>query len=533
MNILIGGAWPYANGPLHIGHIAGLLPGDILARYYRAKGDTVFYVSGTDCHGTPICIKAKKENKSPQEICDEYHNEFTDVFNRLGFSYDLYGKTTEQWHKDFVTEFHKQLYKSKFVYEKDSPQAYCNHCEKPLTDRLVTGICPVCGHEANGEQCDACGNVTDAGNLKEAKCSECGNPVSYYNAKHLYIAISKLEEQLKDYLNKHNDWRNNAIAFTKRYIDEGLRDRAITRNLEWGIKVPKEGYEDKRIYIWAENVLGYLSASKVLCDKRNIPFDDLWKNDSRHYYVHGKDNIPFHTIILPSLLLAHNQGYHLPDDIISNEHLTLEGRKISTSKNWAIWAKDIVKEYSPDTIRFFLVANGPEKRDTDFTWSEFAERNNSELLGIYGNFVNRTLLFIKKYQYNIVPKGIADEEIQKIINDTYANAGKNIENGRLKEALLEVISLVRYGNKYYDTKEPWKTRTSNIADCDNTIFNCTQIIANAAVLFRPFIPFSSDKVLSWLDLSYDWEIKKVKEGYTLPEISILFERITIPSQPQP
>ncbi|HPB18038.1 MAG TPA: class I tRNA ligase family protein, partial [Clostridia bacterium] len=332
---------------------------------------------------------------------------------------------------------------------------------------------------------------------------------------------------------KHNDWRNNAIAFTKRYIDEGLRDRAITRDLEWGIKVPKEGYEDKRIYIWAENVLGYLSASKVLCDKRNIPFDDLWKNDSRHYYVHGKDNIPFHTIILPSLLLAHNQGYHLPDDIISNEHLTLEGRKISTSKNWAIWAKDIVKEYSPDTIRFFLVANGPEKRDTDFTWSEFAERNNSELLGIYGNFVNRTLLFIKKYQYNIVPKGIADEEIQKIINDTYANAGKNIENGRLKEALQEVISLVRYGNKYYDTKEPWKTRTSNIEDCDNTIFNCTQIIANAAVLFRPFIPFSSDKVLSWLDLSYDWEIKKVKEGYTLPEISILFERITIPSQPQP
>ncbi|HPB17870.1 MAG TPA: class I tRNA ligase family protein, partial [Clostridia bacterium] len=199
MNILIGGAWPYANGPLHIGHIAGLLPGDILARYYRAKGDTVFYVSGTDCHGTPICIKAKKENKSPQEICDEYHNEFTDVFNRLGFSYDLYGKTTEQWHKDFVTEFHKQLYKSKFVYEKDSPQAYCNHCEKPLTDRLVTGICPVCGNETNGEQCDACGNVTDAGNLKEAKCSECGNPVSYYNAKHLYIAISKLEEQLKDY----------------------------------------------------------------------------------------------------------------------------------------------------------------------------------------------------------------------------------------------------------------------------------------------------------------------------------------------
>ncbi len=533
MNILIGGAWPYANGSLHIGHIAGLLPGDIIARYYRAKGDIVFYVSGTDCHGTPICIKAKKENISPQEICDKYHEEFTDIFKRFGFSYDLYGKTTEQWHKDFVTEFHTQLYKSDYVYELDAPLAYCHTCDKPLTDRLVTGICPKCGNETNGEQCDACGVVNDAASIKNPICTECKTPVIFYNTRHLYIAISKLEKQLRTYLEKHNNWRNNAIAFTKRYIDEGLKDRAITRDLEWGIEVPKEDYEHKRIYIWAENVLGYLSASKVLCEKRNISFSDLWQNNSRHYYVHGKDNIPFHTIILPSLLLANGQNLHLPDDIISNEHLTLEGRKISTSKKWAIWAKGIIKEYNTDAIRYFLTANGPEKRDKNFRWPEFVERNNSELLGIYGNFVNRTLLFIKKYQNSIVPSGNTDEDIQKIINDIYTSVGDKIESGRLKEALQEVIGLVRYGNKYYDAKEPWKTRTSNKEECDNTIFNCTQIIANAAVLLKPFIPFSSDKVLSWLDLSDSWSLKKVKEGYTLPEISILFERITIPLQPQP
>lgn len=533
MNILIGGAWPYANGSLHIGHIAGLLPGDIIARYYRAKKDNVFYVSGTDCHGTPICIKAKKENTSPQQICDRYHDEFTEVFNRLGFSYDLYGKTTDKWHIDFVQNFHKELYKSEYVYELDSPSAYCNNCDKPLTDRLVIGKCPICGNETNGEQCDFCTTVNDVTSIKNPICSECKNPVFFYNTKHLYIAISKLENQLRKYLDKHNNWRKNAVAFTKRYIDEGLKDRAITRDLEWGIEVPKQGYEKKRIYIWAENVLGYLSASKVLCEKRDIPFSALWKDNSRHYYVHGKDNIPFHTIILPSLLLAHNQYTHLPDDIISNEHLTLEGRKISTSKNWAIWAKDIVEKYNPDSIRYFLTANGPEKRDTDFTWREFTERNNSELLGTYGNFVNRTLLFTKKYQNSIVPKGVSDIAINKLIENTFISVSDKIEEGRLKEALEEIFSLVRFGNKYYDTLEPWKTRLNNQKECDNAIYNCTQIIANAAVLLKPFIPFSSEKVQSWLNLDDSWSIKKVEAGYTLPEISILFERISIPSQPLP
>lgn len=525
MNILIGGAWPYANGSLHIGHIAALLPGDVLARYYRAKGDQVFYVSGSDCHGTPITIKAKQEGKTPREISDEYHVEFTEVFKQLGFNYDLYGKTSDQWHIEFVQQFHKKLYESQYVYEKTVPQAYCPTCNKTLTDRLVTGICPLCGKHTRGDQCDSCGAILEAENIVEPKCTDCGSDLIFKDTTQLYIAISKLEKELRSFLTSHPTWRKNAIAFTKRYIDEGLRDRAITRDLDWGIDVPKEGYEDKKIYIWAENVLGYLSASEVVAKIRGIEFKEVWGENARHYYVHGKDNIPFHTIILPSLLLGHGDNLRLPDDIISSEHLTLEGRKISTSSNWAIWVKDIVYRYNPDALRYFFIANGPEKRDTDFSWREFIERNNSELLGAYGNFVNRTLTFIKKYYESVIPGGIIDEEIDIAINSIFASVGLKIEAGQFKDAIDTIFDFVRFGNKYFDSKEPWKTRILNLDDCSNTLYNCVQIIANLSVLLQPFLPFSSDKIFGWLHLNSTWEVQKIHGGYTLPEISILFERI--------
>ena len=359
--ILIAGAWPYANG-LHIGHIAALLPGDILARYYRAKSvaegdseDRVFYVSGSDCHGTPITIKAKQEGKTPYEISEFYHQEFTEVFRKLGFSYDLYGKTTSETHVGFVKDFHSELYKSRYVYEKTAPQAYCPTCQKVLTDRLVKGNCPSCGKDTKGEQCDACGAVLEAENIHEPVCAECGSGLVFQNTKQLYLAVSKLETELREFLDSHKNWRKNAIAFTKRYIDEGLRDRAVTRDLDWGIDVPKAGYEDKKIYIWAENVLGYLSMSNALAKERGIPFEEVWGENARHYYVHGKDNIPFHTIILPSLLLAQGSKYRLPDDIISSEHLTLSGKKISTSQNWLISAKYIAERYNPDSISYFFI----------------------------------------------------------------------------------------------------------------------------------------------------------------------------------
>lgn len=525
MRILIGGAWPYANGSLHIGHIAGLLPADVIARYFRAKGDTVYYVSGSDCHGTPVVIRAKQENKTAEDISNFYHEEFIYCFDKLGFSYDLYSKTSKSEHKEFVKEFHEKLYLSEYIYEKISPQAYCNTCGNFISDRFVLGKCPSCHSEARGDQCDSCGMVLEPENLIQASCAVCKSEIIFKDSKHLYIAISKLEKTLRDYINRRKNWRKNAISLSNRYIDEGLRDRAITRDLKWGIDVPKKGYEDKKIYIWAENVLGYLSASKELADSRNESFEELWGENSKHYYVHGKDNIPFHTIILPALLICNGSGYHLPDEIISSEYSTLEGSKISTSKNHAIWVKDIIEEYDSDSIRYFFIANGPEKRDADFTLNEFINSHNGELLGAYGNFVNRSLVFIQKYFDGFIPEGILDDEISARISDLYEICGTYIEEANLKDALDKIFEFVRYSNKYFDIQKPWITRTDDINKCKNTLYNCSQIIANSAVLLKPFIPFSSEKICSCLNLSDEWKPHFVNIGYEIPKVDILFKRI--------
>lgn len=524
-NILIGGAWPYANGSLHIGHIAGLLPGDVLARYHRAIGDAVYFVSGSDCHGTPVAIRAKQENRTPQEVSDHYHEEFVECFEKLGFSYDVYTKSSDDAHKKFVREFHKKLYESPYVYEKETPQAYCENCETFLADRFVLGKCPKCGTDTRGDQCDACGTVLEPETLAEPICAVCGKPISFKNAKHLYIAITKLQTELKTLVDSHPQWRKNAIAFTNRYIDDGLRDRALTRDLEWGIKVPKDGYENKTIYIWAENVLGYLSASKVAAEARNADFQELWGKDAKHYYVHGKDNIPFHTIILPSLLLANSEDWHLPDQIVSSEYLTLEGRKISTSQNYAIWVKELLDHYEADSIRYYFLANGPEKKDADFSWREYVHSHNGELLGAYGNFVNRSLAFIQKYYDGIVPQGKNDQALEKQIEELFVTVGKQIESGFFRDALDTIFEFVRSANKFFDTKQPWITRTTDATSCENTLHQCVQIIANLAVLLAPFLPFSSAKVCGWLNIDSKWEKHSVPVGYLLPEIEVLFQRI--------
>lgn len=524
-NILIGGAWPYANGSLHIGHIAGLLPGDVLARYHRAAGDNVYFVSGSDCHGTPVAIRAKQENKTPREVSDFYHEEFADCFKRLGFTYDIYTKTSSEEHIDFVREFHRKLYESPYVCEKEVPQAFCETCNTFLADRFVSGICPTCGNHTRGDQCDICGTVPEPESLTNPVCAVCGKPVCFKNSTHLYIAISKLQKQLEALVSSHPEWRKNAIAFTNRYINEGLRDRALTRDLEWGIPVPKAGYENKTIYIWAENVLGYLSASKVAAEERKDDFHALWGKDARHYYVHGKDNIPFHTIILPALLLANGEGWHLPDQIISSEYLTLEGRKISTSQNYAIWIKDLLEHYEADSIRYFFLANGPEKKDADFSWREYIHSHNGELLGAYGNFVNRTLAFLEKYNNSLVPQGNTNHEIDSYFDRLYLTVGKKIENGCFKDAINDIFELVRYANKFFDTEQPWITRNTDKAACHNTLYQCVQIIANLAVLLAPFLPFSSEKLFGWLNISNEWRKQVVPGGFVLPKTEILFQRI--------
>ena len=535
MKILIGGAWPYANGSLHIGHLAALLPGDVLARYYRAKGESVYYVSGSDCHGTPVALRAKQENKSPQEISDLYHAEFCRCFAQLGFSYDRYGKTSSDEHIAFVQDFHAAMYSGGYIYEKEAPQAFCPHCQKALVDRFVVGSCPVCGADARGDQCDACGTILEPENLQAPRCSVCGGGVVFRSARHLFIAITRLEKELNAFVAAHSHWRKNAIAFSRRYIDEGLRDRAVTRDLDWGIDVPREGYDGKKVYIWAENVLGYLSMSKEVAQQRGENCDELWGADSRHYYVHGKDNIPFHTIILPSLLLANGGAWKLPDDIISSEYLTLEGRKISTSQNWAIWVKDIAERYHPDSIRYFMIANGPEKKDTDFSWREFVHSHNGELLGAYGNFVNRTLVFLHKYGDGCVPTAqppddndnslpIASPTVAQLAA-LYDTVGTHIEAGRLREALDIVFDFVRYGNKYFDAQRPWETRTTDRESCDNTLYHCVQMIANLSVLLAPFLPFSSAQIQDWLGIDGSWVPKEIPAGTAIPEPHILFERL--------
>jgi len=524
-NILIGGAWPYANGSLHIGHLAALLPGDVLARYFRAKGNSVYYVSGSDCHGTPITIRAKQENSTPEAISEHYHREFCEVFEKLGFSYDLYTKTSDPRHKKFVTDFHKRLYEGEYIEERTEKQAFCPSCQKTLTDRLIVGVCPICGASARGDQCDACGEVLDADTIVDAQCADCGSSLTFGETTQLFLLIKKLKEELCNYLDAHPYWRRNAVAFTKRYIDEGLRDRAITRDLDWGIDVPKDGYEDKKIYIWAENVLGYLSAAYVLCQERETDFNEVFGGNSHHYYVHGKDNIPFHTIILPSLLLAHGEGLHLPDSIISSEYITLEGRKISTSQNWAVWAKDLIADYNPDAIRYFFIANGPEKRDTDFSWREFKKQNNSELVGAWGNFVNRTLAFAVKYLGCQLECTDIDAEIREKVRELYPSVGSKIEKGAFRDALEEIFEAIRFGNTYYDAKQPWKTRTEALDECSNAIGNCAYLIANIAVLLHPFLPFSSEKIAEWLGIALDWTEQEVTVSHITADISILFSRI--------
>lgn len=524
MKILVGSAWPYANG-LHIGHLAALLPADTLARYHRAKGDDVYFVSGSDCHGTPVTIRARQEGKTPREVSDYYHEEFVACFQQLGFSFDYYGKTSDESNKAFARAFHEKMYAGEYVREGDALQAYCEQCGVFLADRYVNGLCPSCGQAARGDQCEACGAVLEPEQLLSPTCGICGETPGFKPTKHLYLRLSRCEEALRAWIDTQSGWRKNARNLSQRYVQEGLPDRALTRDLAWGIPVPKAGYEDKTIYIWAENVLGYLSASQTAASTRG-DFDELWfGKDTRHYYVHGKDNVPFHTIILPALLLAHGGGWHWPDRIVSSEYLTLEGRKISTSQNWAIWMKDMVAEYQPDAIRYFFLANGPEKRDQDFSRRGFALCVNGELLGVYGNFVNRTLAFIYKYNNGVVPESDEAIPFAARMEAMYVTVGTLIEDGCFKDALEHIFAFVRDANKFYDAERPWETRKTNPPACARTLYACVQIIANLCIWLEPFLPFSSARIRQWLGLDFSWQIKMTASGTVIPAPEILFERI--------
>lgn len=527
-NILIGISWPFANGDLHIGHAASSLPGDVIARYHRLKGNNVILVSGSDCHGTPIDVKALQEKKSAKEIVDLCHENFTRDWKNLGVSFDLYNRTDDEYHKDFVKEQFKKYYDYGYLYEQQEEQLFCEHCNLFLADRYIVGVCPKCGSDIKGDECEKCGSLLEIKDVKETKCAICGNKTSIKETKNLYFSLSRFQDNIKDLVSKNKlSWRENAIQFTTRYIKEGIPDRCASRSLNWGIDITINDYEDKKIYGWFENVWGYVTASKKYCEEHNLNWEDYWKNDkdNKIYLVHAKDNIPFHTVIFPSLLLATKDKYKLPDKIVSDEYITIEGEKLSKSKGNYISIKDILERYPADAVRYYFLYNDPSKRDFNFTWNDFINSINGELLGKWGNFINRTLVFINKSFNGKLSESNIDQEVEYKLKRLFETVGEDIDNGNVKEGLIKIFDFISYANKYFDEKEPWKLAKENIEECNNVLLNCVNIILNVNILLKPYLPFSCEKVEEYLNKkTKNWNYTKANNIEISKEIKPLYER---------
>ncbi len=528
--IFIGMAWPYANDSLHLGRVSGLLPADILARYHRLKGDEVLFVSGSDCHGTPIAVAAREQKVEPTEIAERYHEEFTKNFERMGFSLDYYGQTSDPRHHKIVQKIFLELYEKGLIYKKEELLTYCPQCQEFLPDRYVEGTCPECGYTgARGDQCDKCGALLDPKDLIDAKCKNCGTAPIQKPAEHFFLKLSAFEKQLKDWVGGQTSWRNNALKFTQNLLEQGLHDRAITRDLEWGVPVPVAGYEQKKIYVWFEAVCGYFTDSIFWAEEHGTAGTEKnwWENPQAwHYYVHGKDNIPFHTVIWPAILLGLEKN--LPNQIVSSEYLTLEGQKISTSRHWGIWLPDYLERYKADPLRYYLIANGPETRDADFSWEKFVARNNNELVGTYGNLVNRLLNLAGKNFDGKLPESALEPEIEEKIQATFSGAGALIEKAELRGALQAIFDLAAFGNQYLDKHEPWKTVKTDRDRAGRSLYQALQVVGALAILLEPFLPFSSAKVfeiLGWAREDLAWEFKPVKPTEALRAAEILFIKL--------
>lgn len=530
-DIFIGGAWPYANYFLHVGHVAALLPGDILAKYYRANNDNVIYVSGSDCHGTPITERAKKENKTPREIASYYDEEFRKTFMNLGFEYDMYSSTMSEHHHEFVKAMFLKLIENNCIEEKEEAQDYCDCCSTFLSDREIVGTCPHCNGLSTGDQCEQCHASLNSSEVIDKKCKTCGNLTSLKNNKHLYFKLPMFEQILQDLINKNkNNWRNNALGEAQKYIDMGLRDRAATRQLDWGVQVPVAGYEDKRIYVWIEAVLGYLSVGREVALSRGIDFNEFLSNensDLKTYYVHGKDNIPFHTTIFPALLSGLGMNYRLPDYIISSAYVNLNNEKMSKSKGNLITANELLDMFESDTVRFYLALNGPEKNDSNCSLENIVTTHNKYLVGTIGNFVNRNLSFINKKFDGIITEGNVDIKIREMTEKVYEVAGKLIEKGEIKSALLQILDYAMLANKYYDEQQPWIQVKENITAFNDTTYTCVYMMANLSRLLYPFIPNASRKIRNILGLeeNIEWTVENIRGNIAVNNLSILFDRI--------
>ena len=532
---LVTSALPYANGPVHIGHLAGVyVPSDIYTRYLRLKGADVISICGSDEHGVPITIKARKEGVTPQDIVDRYHNLIKRSFEGLGISFDIYSRTTSPTHNKTASDFFRKLYDEGKFIEQSSEQYYDKEAKTFLADRYIVGTCPKCGNErAYGDQCEKCGSTLSPDELIDPHSAVSGSKPVKRETKHWYLPLNDYEQMLREWiLEGHKEWKSNVYGQCKSWLDGGLQPRAVSRDLDWGIPVPVEGAEGKVLYVWFDAPIGYISATKDLTPD----WEKYWK-DEETKLVHfiGKDNIVFHCIVFPSMLKAHGD-YILPENVPSNEFLNLEGDKISTSRNWAIWLHEYLEEFpgKEDVLRYVLCANAPETKDNDFTWKDFQARNNSELVAILGNFVNRALVLTQKYYNGVVPAcgELTDYDKETIaeLQQIKAQLERNIENYHFREALKDAMNFARIGNKYLADTEPWKVVKTDPERVKTILNIALQITANTAIAIEPFMPFTAAKMISMLNVEkYSWEqmgqMDLVTAGHTIGKAELLFEKI--------
>ena len=533
---LVTCALPYANGPIHIGHLAGVyVPADIYVRYLRMRGRQVLYVCGSDEHGVPITIKARQQGCSPQDIVDRYHGIIKDSFEGLGIHFDIYGRTSSKVHAETSSEFFRRLYDAGKFVTKESEQYYDPEAKQFLADRYIVGTCPKCGNEgAYGDQCEKCGSTLSPEELINPKSKLSGAEPVKKKTTHWYLPLQDYEPWLREWiLEGHQEWRSNVYGQVKSWLDGGLQPRAVTRDLDWGVPVPVEGAEGKVLYVWFDAPIGYISNTKELLPDS---WEKWWKSpDTRLVHFIGKDNIVFHCIVFPSMLKAYGDGFVLPDNVPANEFLNLEGDKISTSRGWAVWAHEYLQDFpgKQDVLRYVLTANAPETKDNDFSWKDFQQRNNSELVAIFGNFVNRAMVLTHKYFGGRVPACGALEDIDKEVLAEIpllkASMEKNIEGFKFREALKDAMGIARVGNKYISDTEPWKVAKTDL-DRTATILNISlQICADLAIAFEPFTPFAAARLRKMLGSGLDWEVlgrpQVLPAGHQLGEAELLFAKI--------
>ena len=505
---LVTCALPYANGPVHIGHLAGVyVPADIYVRYLRMKGQDVLFICGSDEHGVPITIKARKEGVTPQDIVDRYHNIIKNSFLGLGINFDIYSRTSSKVHEKNASEFFRKLYDDEKFITKESEQFFDPEAKTFLADRYITGTCPKCGNpNAYGDQCEKCGSTLSPEELIDPKSALSGSAPVKVKTKHWYLPLDQYEPWLRDWiLEQHKEWKSNVYGQCKSWLDGGLQPRAVSRDLDWGVPVPVDGAEGKVLYVWFDAPIGYISNTQELLPES---WKKWWKTDeSRLVHFIGKDNIVFHCIVFPSMLKAYGDGYILPDNVPSNEFLNLEGDKISTSRNWAVWLNEYLEEFpgQEDVLRYVLCANAPETKDNDFTWKDFQQRNNSELVAIFGNFVNRAVVLTQKYFGGAVPANLKPEEVDRQALAEIFPCKKALENYietfHFREALKEAMNIARIGNKYISDTEPWKVAKTDMDRTASILYTSLQICADLAIAFEPFLPFSAEKLRGILNVN--------------------------------